>query len=111
MPRELTRAYTGCVSGASTPHAGGLRVALFLPRVAVDVIAVHLPEAGLVAVHEDDAAHPLRALPEVQLRDDQAQRPSVLLRQRFAVVLVGEQYVVAHQLVEGDVRRVTAVRV
>ena len=37
----------------------------------MDVIAVHLPESCPIAVHEDETAHPLGALPEIELRDDE----------------------------------------
>ena len=57
-----------------------LAVPLFLPRVTVDVITVHLPEAGPLVSHQLDAAHPLRALPEVQVRYHPTQRPSLPTR-------------------------------
>src|SRR2546421_12786103 len=41
------------------------RVSLFFPRVPVVVVAVALPESGCVVLSQLDAAHPLRALPEV----------------------------------------------
>ena len=53
-------------------------IALLLPGVAVVVVAVALPEAGLVVVVEPMPAHPLGALPEVQVRDEQPRRPAVL---------------------------------
>src|SRR6185503_65628 len=43
-------------------------VALFRPRIAAHVIAVLLPEARQVIRQELEAAHPLRALPEIQMR-------------------------------------------
>src|SRR4051812_48312525 len=68
-------------------------VALFLPVVGVVVVAVPLPEAGLVGGAQLEPAQPLRALPEVPRWDEQAERPAVLLRQRLAVGLVDEQRV------------------
>src|SRR4051812_9552913 len=65
-------------------------VALLAPRVAVVVVAERLPEAGLVLRHEDEAAHPLGALPEVQMRDEQARGAAVLRLERLAVVLVDD---------------------
>src|SRR5215216_7478371 len=56
-------------------------VPLFLPVVAVVVVAVPLPEARLVRAQELAAAEPLRALPEVAVRDDEPERPAVLRRQ------------------------------
>src|SRR6266542_5953890 len=47
-------------------------VALFLPGVAAHMVAILLPEAGAVAGHEFEAAHPLGAFPEVEVRDEEA---------------------------------------
>ena len=55
-------------------------VPLLPPRVAVVVVAVALPEAGLVLQRQRQAADPLRALPEVQVRDEQPRRAAVLGR-------------------------------
>ena len=46
-------------------------VPLLPPRIAVVVVAVALPEAGLVIVAQCQPAHPLRALPEVEVRHEQ----------------------------------------
>jgi hypothetical protein len=43
-------------------------VALLPPRVPVDVITKGLPEAGLIRPHEDETAHPLCTLPEIEMR-------------------------------------------
>src|SRR5271166_2077947 len=59
----------GCdaaVGGASSISVA--LVALLEPRVAVVVVAVDLPEARLVVVQQTQPGHPLRALPEVQVR-------------------------------------------
>ena len=62
-------------------------VALLPPRVAVVVVAVGLPEAGLVGARVSvQPAHPLGALPEVQVRDEQPRRAAVLGLERLAVV-------------------------
>ena len=63
-------------------------------RVGVVVVAVALPEPGLVDGRELETAQPLGRLPEVALRDDQPQRIAVLEDQRLAVGLVGQQDVV-----------------
>src|SRR5688572_21773826 len=68
-----------------------LRVALLFERVAADVIAVHLPEAGLLLGEELHTAHPLGALPEVQVGHNKTDRPAVLLHERLAVVVRGEE--------------------
>src|SRR5262249_56923914 len=46
-------------------------VPLLFPRVAVVVVAVALPEAGAVFLQQLNPAHPLGALPEVEMRDEQ----------------------------------------
>ena len=74
------------------------------------VIAVHLPEAGAVLGHKLDAAHPLRALPEVQLRDhaaqwaSRAQAPAARRRDACANSTSSPE-----QFLERDVRGVSAV--
>src|SRR6266516_6416595 len=87
------------LSPAPAADGGGLRarglegVPLFFPVVRFVVVPVALPEAGLVAVQELEASEPLRALPEVARRDDQAQRPAVLGLERFAVGFIREKSV------------------
>src|SRR5688572_26704256 len=61
-------------------------VPLLAERVAVVVVAERFPETGLVLVHESKAPHPLRALPEVEVRHEEAGGPAVLRIERFAVV-------------------------
>src|SRR3954447_457344 len=82
---------------------GSLREALFLPRVGVVVVAVPLPEAELVVVEELQAADPLAALPEVLLRDEEAERVAVLQLERLAVERVREQDIVVVQDRERDI--------
>src|SRR5207248_714774 len=86
-------------------------VALFLPVVRVVVVAVALPEAGLVGRAQLEAPEPLRALPEVAARDDEAERPAVVGRERLAVGLVGEERVVRLERLERQVRREALLRV
>src|SRR3712207_7487386 len=50
---------------------------LLLPRVARVVVAVALPDAGLVVVEDLDRPHPLRGLPQVPLWDQQPRRAAV----------------------------------
>src|SRR3990170_416534 len=73
----IRRARSGCPSIAA--------VALFKPRVAAIVVAETFPEAWLVALEQAQAAHPLGALPEIQMGHDQPRRPAMLGRQRTAV--------------------------
>src|SRR5262245_34043407 len=63
-------------------------VTLLTPGIAVVVVAERLPEAGLVGLGDLELGHPLRALPEVQVRDEQPRRAAVLGLERRAVVAV-----------------------
>src|SRR3954471_17351155 len=85
------------------------RIALLFPRVAVVVVAVGLPEAGLVVVAKLKAADPLRALPEVQMRDQQPRRAAVLGLKRLTAVLVGDPRPATDQVLERQVGRIAAV--
>src|SRR5690348_11050905 len=73
--------------GPPTPRISVTLVPLLAPGVAAVVVAVLLPEAGLVAGQQGELGDPLRALPEVQVRYEQPHRAAVLDRQRAAVVL------------------------
>src|SRR2546430_1344912 len=66
------------------------RVALFLPWVSVVVVAVCLPEAGLVGRLETEAPYPLGALPEVVVRNEHAGGAPVLGREQLT--FVGEDH-------------------
>jgi hypothetical protein len=77
--------------------------ALFFEWVAVHVVAVLLPETGLVVVQEFEAADPLHAFPGIEVGEDQSNRVAVIGRQRFAVVFQGEQSRGTHQIRERDV--------
>src|SRR5689334_19000626 len=68
-----------------------------------------LPEPRLVLVEQPQAAHPLRALPEVQMRNEQPRGPAVLGIERLAVVRERHPCLPSGQILDGDVRRVTAV--
>src|SRR6267142_3964526 len=84
-------------------------VPLFFPRVTVVVVAVALPESGRVVLPELDAAHPLRALPEVEVGDEQPRRPAVLRVERLVLVFVGDPRLPIADVRERQVRRVTTV--
>src|SRR4051812_12480641 len=90
---------------------GSEAVPLFLPVVGVVVVAVALPEAGLVGRPQLEPAQPLRALPEVPRRHHQAEGPAVLGRERLAVGLVRDQRVVVLDRLERQVRREALLRV
>src|SRR5689334_3250759 len=85
-------------------------VALVAPRIALVVVPVALPEAGLVTGGELEAVQPLRRLPEVQRVQQHPHRPTVLRLQSLTVVLPGDQHVIAEQRREGHVRRVAVLR-
>src|SRR4051812_32001821 len=87
-------------------QASTVAEALFLPRVGVVVVAVPLPEAELVVVEELEPPDPLGALPEVALRDQEAERVAVLELERLAAERVGEHHVV---IVEHRQRQVRGV--
>ena len=67
-------------AGSVTP------ISLLTPRITVVVVAGALPEALLILAQQLDFPHPLRALPQVQVRYEQPGWPAVLGRQRLAVV-------------------------
>src|SRR4051812_27673297 len=85
------------------------RIALLFPGVTVVVVAVGLPEAGLVVVAQLEAADPLRVLPEVEMRDQQPGRTPVLGLERLAPVLVGDPCPATGQILERQVGRIAAV--
>src|SRR5262249_61719024 len=66
-------------------------IALLVPGVAVVVVAERLPEAGLVLFQQPQAPNPLRALPEVEVRHDQAGRPPVLRLERLVGIAGGDE--------------------
>jgi hypothetical protein len=59
------------------------------------MIAQRFPETGLVFLDDAQAAQPLGALPEVQVRNEQPHWPTVLQRQRQSVVGVDNPSLVA----------------
>src|SRR3954451_1664088 len=59
-------------------------VALLEPGISTVVVAVALPEPGLVLGQELEAGDPLGRLPEVQVRHQEPDRTTVLPSQRLA---------------------------
>src|SRR6516225_9419493 len=86
-------------------------VALFLPWVSVVVVAVCLPEAGLVGRLEPEAAYPLGALPEVVLRDEQACGAAVRGLERLTVIAEDHPGFAVRDVLERQVGGVATVRV
>src|SRR5919197_2560342 len=84
-------------------------VPLLTPRVAVVVIAERLPESGLIALHEAQLPHPLRALPEVEVWHEEARGTAVLGRERHTVVSHRHPCLAAGHVGERQVGRVATV--
>src|SRR5215213_738057 len=84
-------------------------VALLAPGVALVVVAEGLPEAWLVFGDQPQSSHPLGALPEVEVGDEQASRTAMLGLERLAAVGVSDPGLSACDLIQRQVRRVAAV--
>src|SRR5215471_18728358 len=117
-PTPTTRARYGETSRSrrasprrSRPARSVAPVPLLAPWVPVIVIAEALPEAWLVLQPEGDAADPLGALPQVQVRHEQPGRPAVLRRELLAVVAEGDPRLPVHQIFERQVGRIAAIGV
>src|SRR5262249_33074323 len=85
--------------------------ALLFPRVGFVVVAVPLPEAGLVVRNDLERADPFRALPEVTPRHDEPERPPVLGRELLAVMPVREQSIILVQFRDREIGGEPALRV
>src|SRR3954466_11969815 len=101
------------VSGFSRPTTAAPPTAppgpLLPPRVSIHVVPQRLPEARLVAVGESEPAHPLRALPEVEVGDEQGGAPAWLGIERFVVVAERDPGLAVGHVFERQVRRIAAV--
>src|SRR5262249_43216243 len=86
-------------------------IPLLTPGISVDVIAERLPEARLVLLHEPQPADPLRRLPEIEVRDQEARWAAVLRRQGLAVEPGRHQAFATEQVLERQVGRIPAVAV
>src|SRR5215217_4323446 len=119
--RLLVRGVSGLVSITSPMRQSSLRrgvlisailvppVALLAPGVAVVVVAQGLPEAGFVFSDQPQSSHPLGALPEVEVRHEQAGRTAVLGLERLAAVGVSDPGLAACNLIQRQVRGVAAI--
>src|SRR5690349_1937310 len=63
-----------------------VRIPLFAPRIAANVVTILFPEPGMFVAQEFQSAHPLRALPEIEARHHQPAGRAVVGRERAAVV-------------------------
>src|SRR5918993_1335920 len=97
-------------SGRPAPRPSVTMVPLLPPGVAEVVVAVLLPEPGLVARHQGELADPLRALPEVEVRDQQPDGTTVLDGQRLPVELPDHPRLAAGDVLERQVGRVAGLR-
>src|SRR5215470_9675385 len=91
--------------------AGELAIAQTARRFGAHVVAVLLPEPGRVDVDELEGAEPLRALPEVELGQDQPQRPAVVGLEVAAPVVERQDDVVLRKIVERGVGGVVRIGV
>src|SRR3954468_22872308 len=82
-------------------------VALLPPRVTAVVVAVGLPEAGLVVVEDLQSPHPLGALPEVEMRNQEARGAAVLGSQRLALVFIDDPCLFASHILEWQIGRIS----
>jgi hypothetical protein len=89
----------------------GSAASLAKPGVSVLVVASLLPITEVDLLEEGDSAHPLDALVRVQAGHNQANRPSILDAQRFAVAVPGEYDIVFEGYVKRDGRSVFMFRV
>src|SRR5262245_2230660 len=85
-------------------------IALLGPDLADLVVAALLPETAPVVVQVLDAAHPLGALPRVQMRHHQPQRESVLGAQRLGVAPAGQDRVGGKEVGQPEVGAVPVLR-
>src|SRR4051794_16146208 len=97
------RGVSGEIAATVATRQSVALIALLKPRISTVVIAERLPEAGLVLVGEDEAAHPLRALPEVQVGDEQACRSAVLGLEVVAVEAVDDPRAAARDVLDREV--------
>src|SRR5690242_21585947 len=84
------RGVSGAIAETVATRQSVALITLFKPGVSAVVVAERLPEARVVGLHEVQAAHPLRALPEVEVRDEQAGGTPVLGLEVVAVVAVDD---------------------
>jgi hypothetical protein len=97
------------ISTTSPRPSSVARVPLLSPWIAVDVVAVGLPEPGLVVIHQPQTPHPLRALPEIQVRNEEPSGASVLGLERRAAIGEGDLRLPVEQVFEPEIRGVVAV--
>ena len=76
--RLLVCGVSTIVSTTSSSASSVAPVPLFLPWITIVVVAKRFPEAGLVLIAELEPPNPLGALPEVEVRHEEAGRAAML---------------------------------
>src|SRR5579885_201521 len=106
----------GCSAFKGPLRREGLFVRLFLegvaflaPGIRVIVVAAHFPEPAAIPIAELDRAHPFGALPGIELRHDEPQRPAMIGFQVAAVVAMRQHHVVVQKFFNRQVGGVSAI--
>ena len=73
------------------------------------IVAKRLPEARLILLDQAQAAHPLGTLPEVEVRYQQAGRPTVLRLQGLAFIGVDDPGLPSCHLVQRQVGGIASI--
>ena len=84
------RGVSGAIAATVATRQSVALITLLKPGIPAVVVAERLPEARLVLLREVQPAHPLRALPEVEVRDEQAGGAAVLGLEVVAVEAVDD---------------------
>src|SRR5262245_15314585 len=77
---------------------GLISEALLLPGVATHMIAVPLPESGLILLQKLDSRHPFSALPRIEPRHDQPRWSTMFAREGHAIMVQGYQRVLSKEV-------------
>src|SRR6516164_9838976 len=88
-----------------------INVPLLAPRITIFVISAQLPEASLVAFGELESVYPLGRLPEIQVRDEESCRATVVARKRLTLVVQSDHRLSRGKICKGDICRVAIVAV
>src|SRR4030095_3643293 len=79
--------------GILKPTSLQLAETLLLPRIAVHVVPTILPVSSLIVFQELNSRHPFGALPRIQSRHNQTQRPTMLHRDWLTIMSIREKRV------------------
>src|SRR5262249_1623534 len=95
-----------CPDVTSPASTSVVRVPLLPPWISVVVVSVALPEPWLVLIQQRQAAHPLGALPKIEVGDEQPGRATVFRRQIRAVEAERDPGLPVPKVTQRQVRRV-----